>query len=274
MRNSLTTFSRHFVTTGLSAIIVIGAAGCANDNQTKENLTAGFNALSNPSHDDEFAEALSHADAQIAKDPQGKGSAEAFYLRGRALEQRVKHSPQQADADLAAARVAYIETLGRHPSEQLEKFTRVSLGNVCYWQDDFPAALQQWQIVQGKMNDEALNAFALYRVGLCEQRLGNFSGADATFEKVVKQYPSSDAAMRAKTHTGFKYFAVQLATFANPKAAEDAARSLAREIPSAQHLVDPRGQHIVMVGRASNYTQALQLKSRFVARYPEAIIVP
>lgn len=274
MRYSSSQFQSYFATFSLSALFLIGAAGCANDNTTKENLTAGFSSLSNPSHDDEFADALSRADAQIAKDPQGKGSPEAYYLRGRALEQRVKHSQQQSDSDLAAARVAYIDAINRHPNNDLEQYIRISLGNICYWQDDYATALQQWTTVQGKMKDETLNAFALYRMGLCEQRLGNFSGADNTFDDVQKKYPTSDAALRAKSHTGFKYFAVQLATFANAKTADQTAKSLSREIPSAQHVVDARGQHVVTVGHANNYAQALQIKSHFASRYPDAVIVP
>jgi outer membrane protein assembly factor BamD (BamD/ComL family) len=258
----------------LVLVAAIAAAGCTNDKESRDNLTAGYQQLQNSSRDDEFADALARADAQIAKNPQGKGTADAYYLRGRALEQRVKHSEQQAASDLAQARQSYVEALSRSPDAKLEQYIRVSLGNVCYWQDDYVAALQEWSRVAGKLDDPALDAFAFYRVGLCEQRLGNFSGADQTFAKVAQKYPGTEAAIRAQQHSGFKFFSVQLATFANPNSADDAVKALAKDRVNPKHVVDATGKHIVMIGPANTYQQALQLKNRYVTRYPTAVIVP
>ena len=269
MRNSRTRLS--WIVLGLAAVI----AGCAADQQTQQNLDAGFTSIANAPQNDELSDALARADAQIAKEPTGKNSAKALYLRGRALEQRVKKSPAQANADFGAARQAYTDALQQKPGVPLEHYIRASLANVCYWQDDYITAQQEWSTVAGKFEDESTNAFVLYRIGLCQQRLGNFVGADQVFARVQEQFPQAvEVGTRAKNHVGFKYFLVQLATFANAQTADATAQQLVRDGVNPKRITDPRGAHIVTIGPCSTYAQAQQLKSRYIARFPDAVIVP
>ena len=72
MRNSL-----------LVAIVVL-IAGCNSDNNAKQNLSAGYRAL----EERQFDEAMARADQHLAESPGRSGSAEALYLKGRALEQK------------------------------------------------------------------------------------------------------------------------------------------------------------------------------------------
>ena len=259
----------------LVALIALAICGCAADQAAQENLDAGFASISAAPQNDELSDALSRADVQIGKEPAGKNTAKALYLRGRALEQRVKQSPAQATADFGAARQAYLDALQRNPREPLEHYIRASLANVCYWQDDYTTAQQQWTAVAGKFDDESTNAFVLYRIGLCQQRLGNFTAADQTFAKVQQTYPNLlEVVQRAKNHAGFHFFAVQLATFANQQTADATVTQLIREGVNPKRITDPRGAHVVTIGPCSNYAQAQQLKARYLARFPDAVIVP
>src|SRR5215471_4972796 len=99
MRNARTS---RLLTTVLGLIAAL-SVGCAADSATKENLNAGYAALESQ----KFDEAISRADEQLARTPQGAGSADALYLKGRALEQRVKANPAEARSDLDQARQAY-----------------------------------------------------------------------------------------------------------------------------------------------------------------------
>ena len=257
-----------------SLILLVLAAGCAADQAAQESLNAGFTSIANAPQNDELSDALNRADAQVAKEPAGKSTASALYLRGRALEQRVKKSSAQATADFGAARQAYVDALQQNPGTPLEHYVRASLANICYWQDDYSTAQQQWTTCAGKFDDETVNAFVLYRIGLCQQRLGNFTAADQTFATVQEKFAVPEVAQRAKSHTGFRFFSVQLATFASQQTADAAVAQLLRENVSPKRMTDPRGAHVVTIGPCPNYAQAQQLKARFIARYPDAVIVP
>ncbi|CAN5624977.1 hypothetical protein BH09PLA1_BH09PLA1_37290 [soil metagenome] len=276
MRNPPTSWIRCSGSLRLSllALILTSAAGCAADQAAQENLDAGFVAIANPRQDNQLSDALARADAQIAKEPSGKNAAKALYLRGRALEQRVKQSPAQATADFGSARQAYTDALQQSPGTPLEYYIRASLANICYWQDDYTTAQQQWQACAGKFDDTSVNAFIAYRIGLCQQRLGNFVAADQTFASVQQKFQSPEVVMRAKAHSGFRSFTVQLATFATAQNADAAVAQLMRENVNPKRVTDPRGTHVVNIGPCANYAQAQQLKARFVGRFPDAVIVP
>ncbi|MBC8105656.1 MAG: SPOR domain-containing protein [Anaerolineae bacterium] len=257
-----------------SLLLLVCGAGCAADQAAQQSLDAGFTSIANAPQNDELTDALTRADAQLAKEPAGKNTARALYLRGRALEQRVKKSPAQATADFGAARQAYVDALQQSPGTPLEYYIRSSLANICYWQDDYTTAQQQWAACAGKFDDDTVNSFVQYRIGLCQQRLGNFIAADQTFATVQEKFQVVEVAQRAKAHTGFRFFTVQLATFANAQTADAAVAQLLRENVNPKRITDPRGTHVVTIGPCPNYAQAQQLKARFIARYPDAVIVP
>jgi tetratricopeptide (TPR) repeat protein len=248
------------------------AAGCAGDNAARENLTSGFASLQSQQYED----AIGRADAQLAKTPHGNGTPEALYLRGRAIEQRAKSNPHAVAADLASARQTYVDALNLKPSAPLDAYIRTSLANVAYWQDDYATAMQQWSAAYGKLGERSgeCDPFILYRIGLCQQRLGQFDAADRTFATVIQRYPTTEAADRARQHSGFRSFAVQLATFASVQSADRATTELRKEGLTPTRLVDPRGGHVLRVGPANTYAAAQQLRQRFASKYPEAIIVP
>jgi tetratricopeptide (TPR) repeat protein len=253
---------------GLAFALVV--AGCAADNATKQNLQAGYAAL----EAQRFDEAVGRADQQLSRAPQGPGSADALYLKGRAIEQRVKANPAQARADLQQARHCYLEALNQRPSRTLDAYLLTSLANIDYAEEDYAAALTKWSEVFSSLDNADVKSWVLYRVGLCQQRLGQFDAADRTFASVVDQYPRTLPAERARQHMGHRAFTVQVATFEKPQAAESAMQELRREGAVPTRVVDASGHHIVTIGPAANYAQARQLVSRFASRYPHASIVP
>ena len=62
--------------------------------------------------------------------------------------------------------------------------------------------LEQWSQAYPHLTDPDQRVWALYRIGLCEQRLGRFEHADATFAQVQKQYPGTVPAARAREKQG------------------------------------------------------------------------
>ena len=116
--------------------------------------------------------------------------------------------------------------------------------------------------------------FRSYRIGLCQQRLGQFAVADQTFARVQQEYPNSDAAEKAKKHTGYHGFMVQLATYQNPKTADSAIDGLRKQGTLPTKTTDPAGRTVVSIGPAQSYPQAMSLRNRFAGIYPDALIIP
>jgi tetratricopeptide (TPR) repeat protein len=255
----------------LAAIFSTALLGCTQDQNEKDNLTAGYNALDSRQYDD----AISHADDQLTKSSQGESSAEAFYLKGRAYEQRQKASPRQSTSDLETAASYYQQALTLSPAPPLEGYIHASLGNVDYWRDDYIGALQQFSAAYDLVDSPDLKSFILYRAGLCQQRMSQFMVADKTFKAVVERFPGTNAAARAHDHIGFRNFKIRVATFSSSQAAELALQNLRVTGFSDVNRTDlPNGQSILLVGPEATYTQALAMKTRVLPQYPDAVIIP
>jgi TolA-binding protein len=237
-------------------------------------LTAGFTALDAQQYND----AIAKADQFLASQPHGPGSAEALYLKGRALEAKnaAGVTADEAKANLQAAREAYIRALEQIPKQPLDAYIRTSLGNVCYFQDDYATAVSQlstaYEVLPG--NNPDLRGWALYRIGLSQQRLGQFAQADKTFQQVQQEFPNSVPAQRAREHQGARAFYVQLATFASAPSADRAVLDLKRKGVTATRETDAQGRSILRAGPIGSYQQAQFLKTRFTSEYPDALIVP
>jgi tetratricopeptide (TPR) repeat protein len=245
-------------------------AGCDADQKTKSQLSTGYTALEARQYD----AALAAADAQLARAPKGPGSAEALYLRGRALEQRVATSPHDARVGLQSARNAYAEALEHDPAPILEGYIRASLANVQYFQDDYASALREWSAAYRAIEDPSVKSWVLYRMGLCEQRLGQFEQADRTFAQVQKDFPNTVPAQRAREHQGARGFTVQLATFANATTAQQSIDALRRDGVVANASHDPHGRSVVRDGPMSSFYHDKTLKKSYADRYHYALILP
>jgi TolA-binding protein len=245
--------------------------GCGSDAKTRENLSAGYGALEAR----QYEQAISRADAQLQQHPRGAGSAEAYYLRGRALEQKPAASQQEARANLQAARENYRQALQQRPAEQLETYVRTSMANCAYFLDDYTSAAAEWTAVYEKLSEPAIRSWVLYRVGICRQRLGQFDLADQIFAMVQEQYPGTVPATRAREHQGARGFSVQFATFANPATADSAMTTLRRQGVLPVKTFDAAQRTTsVRAGPLPSYQQALALKQRFADVYPDAMILP
>jgi outer membrane protein assembly factor BamD (BamD/ComL family) len=254
----------------LAIALSLLAAGCANSNAGRAELDSGYAALGSG----QFEKALADADAYLQRKPVGPGSAEALYLRGRAIEQRVATSPRDATANLQTARNAYINALQQRPSRDLEAYIRTSLANVAYFQDDYTTALGQWTTAYEILKNDEVKAWVLYRMGLSNQRLGRFTDADRYLAAVQQRYPGSVPAQRAAEKKGARAFTIQLATYTTAAAADGAVAQLRTSGSPANKQLDAKGRSVVFVGPISSYQQALATRQTLVSKFPDALIVP
>lgn len=255
----------------LGVLSAVAATGCVENQPPREALNEGYAALEQQQYD----QAIGKADEYLSQQPAGPGSAEALYLRGRAFEQRTAANEQDAQVNLQNARTAYIQALEQKPSAKLEAYIRTSLANVAYFQDDYNTALQQWSAAYNELSGQPdVQAWVLYRIGLCQQRTSQFEQADRTFAAVQERYPSSIPAQRAREHAGARSFYVQLATFSSPSGADQVSAQLKRQGITPLRSIDAKGRHVIRVGPAQTYAQAQALRSRFLSQFPDALIVP
>jgi tetratricopeptide (TPR) repeat protein len=252
------------------ALAVLLVAVCANDAATRDNLNSGYRSLEASQFDD----AIARADAHLQKHQKGNGTADALYLRGRAIEQRPAVSQDEARANLQAARDNYREALAQRPAPKLEAYIRTSLANCAYFLDDYTSAASEWTTAYDKLDDSNVRSWVLYRVGICRQRLGQFDSADQVFAMVQREYPNTVPAQRAREHQGARGFTVQFATFANSATADSAVNTLRREGVLPMKATDAQGRSVVRAGPMPTYQQALALKQRYADRYPDALILP
>lgn len=257
---------------GLTAIGFLLLIGCV-DAPSRDRLNQGYQALDAHRYDDAGAAANDY----LTKHPAGPGAAEAFYLQGRAYELRATESHEAepaARADLDAARTAYSKGLTLEASPRVKALLHSGRANVAYFQEDYAIAASEWQTAYPNLKDEDAKAWALYRVGLSQQRLGSFKQADDTFTLVQEQYPSSEAAGRATTRIGAKAFYVQIGAYESAAYAQKAVDTLVRAGLPTSSIPEAANRHVVRVGPAATYADAKALRTRVIGEYPQAIILP
>lgn len=267
----------------LHRLIAIGMATAASlvcaacHNKSDPILQQGYEALDRK----QFDTALASADQYLQEQPNGRGAAEAAYLRGRAIEQRNKSSDEQAQADLREAQAMYRKALSLGPARGWEGYILTSLADTYYWMEDYSNAERHWRLAHDRLDDTPRNidlkSWVLYRIGLCQQRMGQFDPADQTFEAVYARYPQSEAAKRALEHHGSRAYYIQVGAFAQAASADRLTRELQSKGFKVARITrrDKANLVFICVGPMSDYAQAAAMRAKVVAAgYKDCLIVP
>jgi TolA-binding protein len=272
-RSARTPKSLSYIGFTLAAALLTG--GCAsNPPPARQSLSAAYRELENPAPN--YATMIAAADAYIAKEPTGPDAADALYLRGRALEEKGQRDPASPQKDFSDAAGFYTQALAKSPRPPLEALIRAGLGNIYYFQDRYANAANELVAAVDKLQRDNDKAWAHYRIGLCQQRLGQWDAADATFATVQNAYPNSEQARRAHEHQGARNFWVQVATYASPAQADSAVTDLKKQGLPAQRFAEVGGQNLQMVrvGPFPTYDGAHQTRQRVWSKYQTAMIIP
>jgi tetratricopeptide (TPR) repeat protein len=219
-------------------------------------------------------EAISDAGDYLRRNPYGPEAAEAFYLQGRGYEQKISDNPTEMSGNLSQARDCYQLALGRSPSDALEGNIRASLSNVSFFQDDFAGAIDQASQAMRLTDSAGVKSFLLYRIGVSQQRLGEWTSADETFNQVIQKYPGSSLAEAAREHLGQRQFYVQLATYSRPEDAEKGLMHLAGTGVIVTRRTDSHGRTVADTGPFETYQEAKKAKVQLGSAFPQALIVP
>jgi tetratricopeptide (TPR) repeat protein len=262
------------------------AGGCAADSGARQPLDDGEAALRTAQKDQamdntlaaaqtrmmQYDRAIHDAD-QVLNSGDTSSAAEAYYLRGRALESRPKFDDASRARDLSEARKAYSDGLTYSPSKALEGRLHTQLGNIAYLQDDYAAALVQWTQAYAQLDRPEWKRWVLYYMGSCQQRLGRFADADRTFERLEQQYAGSDAAEQGRKLEGVHAFYVQVGAFTKPADAEHAAAAISAAGSVAMKTTQ-NGLVIIRSMDIPSYALAVTLRNQLWSKYPDAKILP
>ena len=103
------------------------------------------------------------------------------------------------DGDYPAAIDAFKAFVAEHPETALTPNAWYWMGEAYYVQQKPDAARQSFETVVNRFSASPKVADSLYKIGLIQASSGHNDNAQATFERVVSQYPDSDAADQAKS---------------------------------------------------------------------------
>lgn len=227
----------------------------------------------------QFDAAYAGAERVLASNPSGAGASEAQYLRGRVFEERAEQASANGDAagtksNLQAARDAYNAAMTTRPAPDLEGRIQAGLANVAYFQEDYSTAIAAWTASYDKLSEPLTKAWVLYRIGLSQQRFGQFPEADKTFAQVQQLHPNTEPARRAAAHAGTRGYQVQIGAYSTLANANTAIAGLRAEGIVGTRVMDPSGKNVVRVGPMRTYDEAKSVKARLAAKFPDAMIVP
>jgi outer membrane protein assembly factor BamD (BamD/ComL family) len=253
-------------------------AGCTSNTspQSRQQLNAGYAALDRQ----DYNAAIASAEQFLHEHPNGgAGTAEALYLQGRVFEQRstveeAEGRQDQAKIDLQAARDAYVRGLNQRADPRVMALLHAGVANTAYFQEDYATAMNEWAVAYPNLSPPDAQAWALYRIGICQQRLGRFEQADRNFAAVKQDFPGSVPAKRAAEHIGARAFYVQVGAYADAANADKIAASLQSQGYRAARAAGPGSRQEVRVGPAFNYADAKTLLARLQPAYKDAMIEP
>jgi tetratricopeptide (TPR) repeat protein len=254
---------------------VLVSTGCVPDNSAaKEQLNAGYQAFDRK----DYEGAMADADAFLTKNPNAPGSAEAFYLEGRVYEERAETAGFGGDmagvkTNLDKERYAYQRGLESPSVPKVQALLHAGLANVAYHLDDYGTAVREWQVSYAAIEPPDAQAWVLYRIGLCQQRLGWFSQADRSFQSVRTQFPSGEPAVRAAAHEGATCFYLQVGAYKDFPTANLTVSSLRAQSLTAAVVAGP-DEEVVRIGPLPTFAEARAVQIRLASNYPSAVIVP
>ena len=253
-------------------------AGCMSHKEIEDRkvLQAGYGALGQADYDT----ALAASDQFLHDNPNGgPGTPEALYLQGRVYEHNASTADAagrlpEARADLQTARQTYEHALTLSPAPKVAALIHAGVANVAYFQEDYFTAMREWSAAYTDLTQPDAKAWVLYRLGLCQQRLGRFEDADLNFTDVRREYPGTEPAQRAAVRQGARAFYVAIGSYTDSKSADPVLAALRGNGFTAMTMMTPNGREAIRVGPAYNYDQAKALRTRLMGAYPQAVIEP
>jgi len=105
---------------------------------------------------------------------------------------------KQKAGELPVARQLYLDFIKKFPKDELSGEAHFQLGESYFVEDKCAEALPEYgQLVKGFPNSKSMPTALLHSAD-CFQRLKNLDAAQAALDQVIKRYPGTEAAKKAK----------------------------------------------------------------------------
>ncbi len=248
------------------SIFAFTLSGCGtNQQKIQDNVDAGQVALGG----NRYEAAIDAADRALEIGP----SAQAYYIRARAEEDRPKPDNNITEADLQKAKNDYQSALNLDPPPALAARCRVGLANFAFAHEDYAGAITNWTSAVDGLDQPQWRAMALFRMGQAQQRLGQFDAANKTFQRIRDDYPDQDIASRAKDLQDVRAYYVQVGTYTNIDDAETAVKKATGAGVTCRQVSD-QGLIAVRGGPYADYAEARKAQDALNGLFPAVVIKP
>jgi tol-pal system protein YbgF len=101
--------------------------------------------------------------------------------------------------DHGQAILEFLAFIDHYPTHSLVANARYWIGEAYYAQRDYRQALTEFQKLVDQSAAGQKSPDALLKVGLCFERLSDARRAQLAWQRVVREYPNSEAAARARS---------------------------------------------------------------------------
>jgi len=101
--------------------------------------------------------------------------------------------------DDGQAALEFTEFVTQYPTHPQAAAAQNYIGDAFYRQRDFRQAATEFQKTVDTYTQPTAVSEALLKIGLCQRALGDMASARAAWERVVKDFPRTDAARQART---------------------------------------------------------------------------
>lgn len=202
------------------------------------------------------------------RDP--SATADALYIRGMSRAKLERRAEAYGDLRQAVARAGDVEVKWR---------ANLMLGTLYYEDGNWAAAAQALISATANMPAVPPQDTALYRLGLCHERLGRWTEARYAYQKIVNQFSSGKLAQdaRRRLDANANAYSIQCGAFGKPENANSRAADLQRKGFAASVRRETRGGgalHVVYVGRYANYDEAQRQLGLVRQHVPDAVLWP
>lgn len=248
----------------LSAGLAIALVGC--DGMLPPAGAKLLGEVEQAYQDGDDATAIVRADRFLLSYNGTNAAGEAYYLRGLAHARR-------RERDLA--RRDFEQALQRAHRKDLAPLTQVALGNLDFEQWKLGTAAEHYRVAVEQLPNEPPKDLVLYRLGLCEARLGHWAQARNWFSQVMHLFSHSAVEPAARRYAAADAFTVQCGAYSDWRNADRQVRMLKERNLPAERRMDSHGRyHLVQVGRYPRYQEARTALAKVRGLVPTAIIVP
>jgi tetratricopeptide (TPR) repeat protein len=207
--------------------------------------------------------------SEVLRDAHGEEAARAAYVRGMANALQGRRAEAYAD----------LQTATRSGGGSLTWQPHGMLGTLLFEDERWPDAARELSATIDILRDQSPADAYLWRLGLCQERSGQWSAALSSYDRLVRAFPSANYAGQARRRLRIRAdsFAVQCGVFRQ----SDNANALVAQLrqngfrPEVRNEERPDGTVLlVLEGRYANHGQATQALARVRGYISEAVLWP